>query len=105
MEDVLDVYERPLDPKFPVVCVDERPCYLIGDKREVIPAKPGQLARFDFEYVRNGTANVFGLFAPLLGWREMIVTQRRTKLEFAACMKRLVDEFFPESERIIVVLD
>ena len=67
MEDVLDIYERPLDPKFPVVCVDERPCYLIGDKREVIPAKPGQLARFDFEYVRNGTANVFGMFAPLLG--------------------------------------
>ncbi len=105
MEDVLDVYERPLDPKFPVVCVDERPCYLIGDKREVVPAKPGQLARFDFEYVRNGTANVFGLFAPLLGWREMMVTQRRTKLAFAACMKRLVDEFFPEAERIIVVLD
>lgn len=105
MEDVLDVYERPLDPKFPVVCVDERPCYLIGDKREVIPAKPGQLGRFDFEYVRNGTANVFGLFAPLLGWREMIVTQRRTKLDFAACMKRLVDEFFPKAERIVVVLD
>ena len=101
----MDVYERPLDPRFPVVCVDERPCYLIGDKREVMPAKPGQLARFDFEYVRNGTANVFGLFAPLLGWREMMVTERRTKLEFAACMRRLVDEFFPEAERIVVVLD
>lgn len=66
MEDVLDVYECPLDPKHPVVCVDERSCYLTGDKREVIPAKPGQLARFDFEYVNNGTTNVFGLFVLLL---------------------------------------
>jgi hypothetical protein len=67
MDDVLDVYEHPLDEKRPVICLDERPCYLISDKREVIPAKPGQLARFDYEYVRNGNATVFGLFAPLLG--------------------------------------
>jgi DDE superfamily endonuclease len=105
MEDVLDVYERPLDLDRPVVCLDERPCYLIGDKREVIPAKPGQLSRFDYEYVRNGTATVFGLFAPLLGWQEMIVTERRTRIDFAACLKRLVDEFFPNAEKIIVVLD
>lgn len=105
MEDVLDVYERPLDVNVPVVCLDERPCYLIGDAREVIPAKPGQLARFDYEYVRNGTATVFGLFAPLLGWREMIVTERRTRVDFAGCLKRLVDEFYPQAERIVVVLD
>ncbi len=105
MEDVLDVYERPLNVNVPVVCLDERPCYLIGDAREVIPAKPGQLARFDYEYVRNGTATVFGLFAPLLGWREMIVTERRTRVDFAGCLKRLVDEFYPNANRIVVVLD
>lgn len=105
MEDVLDVYERPLNVNVPVVCLDERPCYLIGDAREVIPAKPGQLARFDYEYIRNGTATVFGLFAPLLGWREMIVTERRTRVDFAGCLKRLVDEFYPSAERIVVVLD
>lgn len=105
MEDVLGVYERPLDRNVPVVCLDERPCYLIGDKREVIPAKPGQLSRFDYEYIRNGTATVFGMFAPLLGWREMIVTQRRTRLDFAGCLKQLVNEFFANAQKIIVVLD
>ena len=102
---VLDVYERPLNVNVPVMCLDERPCYLIGDAREVIPAKPGQLARFDYEYVRNGTATVFGLFAPLLGWQEMIVTERRTRIDFAGCLKRLVDEFYPSAEWIVVVLD
>lgn len=105
MEDVLDVYERPADEKHPVVCLDERPCYLIGDKREVVPAKPGQVARFDYEYVRNGNATVFGLFAPLLGWREMIVSERRTRLDFASCLKRLVDEFYPKADKVVVVLD
>lgn len=105
MEDVLDVYERSLNANVPVVCLDERPCFLIGDKREVVPAKPGQLARFDYEYVKNGNATVFGLFAPLLGWREMIVTERRTRVDFAGCLKRLVDEFYPSAERIVVVLD
>jgi len=105
MEDVLDVYERPLDSTIPVVCLDERPCYLMGDRREVVPARPGQLARFDYEYVRNGQATVFGLFAPLLGWRDMIVTERRTRVDFAGCLKRLVDEYFPEADKIVVVLD
>jgi transposase len=105
MEDILDVYERPIDPNKPVVCLDERPCFLIGDKREVVPAKPGQLARFDYEYVRNGNATVFGLFAPLLGWREMIVCERRTRVDFAICLRRLVDEFFPNAEKIVLVLD
>jgi hypothetical protein len=69
IEEVLDVYERPVNPARPVVCLDERPCFLIGDAQEVIPAKPGQLARFDYQYVRNGNATVFGLFAPHLGWQ------------------------------------
>lgn len=76
IEEVLDVYERPVDLRRPVVCLDERPCFLIGDTQEVIPAKPGQLVRFDYQYVRNGNATVFGLFAPHLGWREMRVTER-----------------------------
>lgn len=76
IEEVLDVYERPVDLRRSVVCLDERPCFLIGDTQEVIPAKPGQLVRFDYQYVRNGNATVFGLFAPHLGWREMWVTER-----------------------------
>ena len=105
MEEVLDVYERPVDLKRPVVCLDERPCFLIGDTQEVIPAKPGQLVRFDYQYVRNGNATVFGLFAPHLGWREMRVTERRTRTEFAECLKYLVDEAFPDAEKIVLVMD
>lgn len=121
MEEVLDLYERPLDHARPVVCLDERPCYLIGEKRsplparpalaaparpgQVVPARPAQLARFDFEYVKNGSATVFGLFSPLLGWREMIVSERRTRLDFARVIKHLLDDCFPSAESVTVVMD
>jgi len=105
MEDILDLYEQPYDAAHPVVCFDERPCQLIGEVREGQPAAPGRPARHDSDYQRNGSANVFGYFAPLPGWRCMEVTERRTKADFAHCMRRLVDEFYPQAERIRVVLD
>lgn len=105
MEDVPDVYEKPYDAAHPVVCFDERPCFLIADELEVIPAKPGQLERFDYTYKKCGSANVFGLFEPLQGRREMLVTERRTMPDFAHAIKHLVDELYPQAEQITVVLD
>lgn len=105
MEDVLDLYEQPYDPQYPVLCFDERPCQLIGDVRTPLPIKPGSAKRVDFEYERHGMGNVFGYFEPLRGWREMEVTQRRTAADFARCLKRLVDELYPEATKIRVVLD
>jgi hypothetical protein len=105
MEDILDLYEQPYDPAHPVVCFDERPCQLLGEVRPSLPAAPGRPARVDAEYQRNGTANVFGYFEPLQGWRRMEVTERRTKLDFARCMRRLADEFYPQAQTIRVVLD
>lgn len=105
MEDVLDLYEEPYNPKQPVVCFDERPFQLIGEVRNPLPAKPGRLRKYDYEYQRNGTCNIFSFFQPLLGWRHVEVTDRRTKLDFASCMKALTDECFPEAETIKVVLD
>jgi hypothetical protein len=105
MEDILDLYEQPYDPAHPVVCFDERPCQLLGEVRAGWPAAPGRPPRVDAEYQRNGTANVFGYFEPLRGWRRMEVTEHRTKADFARCMQRLVDEFYPQADRIRVVLD
>lgn len=105
MEEILDLYEVPYDPAQPVVGFDERPCQLLGEVRAGLPAVPGRPARVDAEYQRNGTANVFGYFEPLRGWRRMEVTERRTKRDFAHCMQRLVDEFYPQAETIHVVLD
>ena len=105
MEEVLDLYERPYDPAQPVVCFDERPCQLLADKRAPLPLQPGRPTRYDYTYRRRGMANVFGYLEPLRGWRHMEVTARRTKRDFARCMRRLVDEFYPTAELIHVVLD
>jgi len=105
MEDVLDVYGLLLDPTRPQVCFDERPVQLIGDVYEPLPAQPGQVKRYDYEYERHGTANLFVMCQPLAGWREVKATDRRTKVDFAHCMKDLVDRHFPEAEVIRVVLD
>ncbi|KCZ73168.1 hypothetical protein ANME2D_00228 [Candidatus Methanoperedens nitroreducens] len=105
MEDVLDLYAQPYDPKQPVVCFDEKPYQLIGDVRHPLPMKPGQAQRYDYEYKRNGTCNIFLFFQPLSGWRHVEVTEQRTKLDFASCMKALTDKYFPEAEAIKVVLD
>jgi hypothetical protein len=105
MEDVLDVYARAYDPQRPQICFDEKSVQLIAETRQPLPSKPGQPERFDYEYQRNGTANLFMFFQPLLGWRHVRVTDRRTKIDFAECMRYLVDDLFPEAETIVIVLD
>lgn len=105
MEDVLELYAEPYDPKRPVVCFDEQPVQLVAETRNPRPVIPGQPALYDYEYKRNGTANIFMTVQPLAGWRQVTVTGRRTKLDLAAQMKDLVDVRFPEAERIRVVLD
>jgi DDE superfamily endonuclease len=111
MEDVLDLYAEPPDPKRPRVCFDERPVQLIGETRVPLPPAPGHPARYDYEYERKGTANLFVHFSPdrpdgdAGGWRHVAVTERRTKHDFAHQMRALVDEHFPEADRLRVVLD
>ena len=105
MEGVLDLYEEPHDPLRPVICFDERPCQLIGDVRDPLPTKPGCIERFDSEYERGGVCWVLMSFEPLSGWRELVVTERRRKREFALAMRRLAEEHYPQAEKIRVVLD
>lgn len=105
MEDVLEVYTRPYDPARPVVCFDEGGKQLIGDVRPPLPVRPGRPRRVDYEYTRNGTANVFMLFEPLKGWRHAAVTERRTNKDFAGMVRTLIDVWYPAAERVVLVLD
>ena len=105
MEDVLDVYHRPYDENRPLVCLDEASKQLIGEVIEPIPAEPGQPERFDYEYTRNGTANLFMISEPLLGWRAVHVTERRTAVDFAEVIRWLVEEVHEEAEKVILVMD
>ena len=105
MEDVLDVYDTPYDPFRPQVCFDEKSTQLIAETRQPLPARPGQPERFDYEYQRKGTATLFLFFQPLTGWRKVLITDRRTKIDFAECMRYLVDELYPKAESIVLVLD
>jgi DDE superfamily endonuclease len=105
MEDVLEVYQRPYDPERPVVCVDEKPVQLVGEVAEAVPAKPGQPERIDYEYVRNGTANLFVASEPLLGWRGMSVTGQRTAKDWAEFIRWLVDDVYGEAAVVVLVMD
>jgi hypothetical protein len=105
MEDLLDLYAEPFDPTAPVVCLDERPVQLVSDIAEPLPAQPGYKRRFDYEYHREGTCNLFMLFQPLNGWRQVKVTATRKKTDFAFCLRDLVDLHFPDAPTIRVVLD
>lgn len=105
MEDVLDVYAQPYDARYPQVCVDERPCPLRSASREALPTAPGQVARYDYEYVRHGTCNLFMVFEPHTGWRDTTITAHRKQQDFAFLMRDLVDVHFPQATRIRVVLD
>ena len=105
MEDVLEVYHRPHDPDCPVVCLDETSKQLIAETRTPIEAKPGRPARYDYEYRRNGTANLFMLFAPLEGWRHVEVTDQRTAADFARILKQLSETHFPKAPKIVLVQD
>jgi len=105
MEDVLDVYQRPCDPRRPVVCMDETFKQLIGETRVPLPPAPGQVERFDHEYVRNGVASLFLAFEPLAGWRHVAVTDHRRRLEWASFIKELVDGRYQQAEKIVLVMD
>jgi len=105
VEDVLDVYARPYDEKRPVVCVDEGGKQLIGDVREPLPVRPGEPAKQDYEYQRNGMANLFMAVEPLGGARHVEVTQRKTAVDFARFLRAVSDELYPGAERVVLVCD
>lgn len=102
---MLELYSAPYEPQEPVVCFDERPVQLVRETRVTLPPEPGKPERYDYEYKREGTCNLFAFFQPLQGWRQIKVTERRTSEDFALCMQYLVDVLFPEAVRIHLVLD
>ena len=105
MEDILDVYTRPRDPARPLVCLDETSKQLAAETRPPEPMRPGQAARRDYEYRRNGTANLFMLFAPLEGWRHVEAAQRRAAADYAHILRDLSDIYFPQAAKIVLVQD
>ena len=105
MEDVLEVYQRPRNPERPLVCLDETSKQLIAETRPPIPMKPGQKARHDYEYERNGVANLFMMFAPLEGWRHVKVTDRHAAVDYAHALRDLSDTHFPGAAKIVLVQD
>jgi hypothetical protein len=105
MEEVLDVYTQPRDHERPLVCLDETSRQLVAETRTPIPMKEGRPERVDYEYERNGTANLFMLFAPLEGWRHVEVTDRRTAMDYAKILKDLSDVHFPHARKIVLVQD
>ena len=105
MEDVLDVYARPYDSRFPVICMDEASKQLVGEVREPLPMRPGDPLRIDSEYRRLGTCNLFLFCEPLRGWRHVRLTERRTKVDWAYALRDFLREFYAEAEKIILVMD
>jgi hypothetical protein len=105
MEDVLDVYHRPYDERYPQVCLDESSKQLVGEIRAPLPPRPGEPARYDSEYVRNGTCNLFVAFEPLAGWRHVEVTDTRTRRDWAWFVKGLVDGRYRDAEKVVLVMD
>jgi hypothetical protein len=105
MEDVLEVYHRPHDPKRPVVCLDETFKQLIGETREPLPSAPGRAERYDCGYVRNGTASLFLAFEPLAGWRRVTVTEGRTRTDWARFVTGLLDDRYAGAEKVVLVMD
>jgi hypothetical protein len=105
MEDTLEVYHRPYAPTHPLVCIDESSKQQVKETRQPLVGKPGKPKRYDYEYERNGVSNLFMIFAPLEGWRHVKVTARRTNMDWAHCLKDLVEVHFPEAEKITLVSD
>ena len=105
MEDVLDVYHRAYDPARPVVAMDETSKQLVGEAVQPLPPEPGRPERFDYEYVRHGTATLFMISEPLAGWRHVMVTDRRTAKDFAEVVRWLAEDVYPEAERVVLVMD
>jgi len=105
MEDVLDVYHRPHDPLRPVVCLDETSRQVLAETREPLPVAPGRVARHDPEYARHGVVNLFLVSEPLRGGRQVRLSERRTRIDWAHCVQELVDVHYPQAERIVLVMD
>lgn len=105
MEDVLEIYHQPYNPKYPVICMDEQPVQLVKETRLPLPAIPGHPESVDYEYERNGTANIFLFTEPLAGWRKAVVTERRTAVDWAHEIQHLLDEDYAQSEKVILVCD
>jgi len=105
MEDVLTVYARPRNPLRPVVCMDEKPYQLLDEARTPLPARPGSLEKVDNEYVRNGTCSIFLFTEPLAAWRRAVAEARRTKTDWARQVKWLLDEQYPDVEKVVLVMD
>jgi len=105
MEDVLEVYHRPYEERRPLICLDEVPVQLVGEARQPLPPEPGRPARYDYEYVRAGTANAFMIFEPLLGWRAVQVTERRTAKDLAEVLRWLAEDVHPDARRLVLVTD
>jgi hypothetical protein len=105
MEDVLDVYQQPIDPTRPLICLDETSRQVLAETRVALPLAPGRAARHDPEYARQGVVNVFLVTDPRRGWRQVRISDRRTRLDWAGCVQELVDVHYPDAERIVLVLD
>jgi hypothetical protein len=105
MEDVLEVYHRPYDERKPVVCVDEVPKQLVSEVRLPLPVRPGAPARYDYEYKREGVANLFMISEPRLGWRHVMVTERRTAVDFAEVLRWVVEDLHPDARKVVLVTD
>lgn len=105
MEDVLDVYHRPYDENCPVICMDEKPYQLLDECRQPIPMKPGDIKRYDSEYVRNGTCSIFVFTEPLKGWRTVCVSERRTRIDWARYIAELLEVHYPSAPKICLVMD
>ena len=105
MEDVLEVYSRPYDPKRPMICMDEKPYQLLGEVREPLPPQPGKVRKFDNEYERNGTCSIFMFTEPLAGWRYTEAFEHRAKKDWAHRVKWVLDNQYPDAEKIVLVMD
>jgi hypothetical protein len=105
MEDVIEVYSRPYDPMKPVVCMDEKPYQKLSDVRESLPAKPGSIKKVDSEYQREGTCSIFIYTEPLAGWRYVEARDQRTKIDWAVMTKKVLDEQYPDADKVVLVLD
>jgi len=105
MEDILEVYALPYDPEIPLICMDEQPYQLLGERHQPIPMSPGQPKREDYEYVREGTCSIFMFTEPLAGWRHANVSERRTKQDWALQIQELLDVHYPDAKKIRLVMD